>query len=140
MEVTKSEGTGWIRVKEGWGLLRGATGLHYRRRACTTDEECMDEEEGPDGLNLRRSARSSTGYLNVVKVRDGFHAKVVVDKWPAPQRTLPGEACATPREAAIRLARYWAAPYTLPAKPERRPRGKGKVCAPSPSLFSSLTV
>ena len=87
-------------------------------------------EEGPDGLQLELSTASTFGYLGVIKVRNEFHARVAVDPWPAPQRTLPGKGCSTAREAAIRLARYRAAGSpALPPKKERRPRGKGKVCA-----------
>ena len=90
-------------------------------------------EEGPDGLILRLSKDSSTGYLNVVKVREKYHAKVkgVGSSVFAPQRTLPGGGCATARDAAIRLARYYEDPELLPPKAERRPRGQGKVCARS---------
>ena len=90
------------------------------------DEEVM-EEDGPDGLKLRVSSTSATGYHRVVKQRDVYHAKVVIDPWPAPQRTLPGGGCKTARDAAIRLARYEAAGIPLPPKQERRSRGDGKV-------------
>ena len=88
----------------------------------------MEPEEGPDGLLLERSATSASGYLSIKNIRGKYHAKVTVEPWPAPQRTLPGKGCDTAREAAIHRARYLAAPYPLPDKREQRPRGKGKVC------------
>ena len=96
-------------------------------------------EEGPDGLELELSSISVHGYLGVIKVRNEYHAKVAVDPWPAPQRTLPGKGCASPREAAIRLARYRAAPYPLPPKKERRKRGQGKVRAFDPCVLCLLS-
>ena len=90
----------------------------------------MATEQGPDGLQLQLSdASKGTGYLSIKKVRGLFYAKVTVEPWPAPQRTLPGEGFDEARDAAIHRARYLAAPYPLPAKREQRPRFQGKVRA-----------
>ena len=86
-------------------------------------------EAGPDGLELQTSKNSATGYESIKKIRKLYYAKVTVEPWPAPQRTLPGKGFKTAREAAIHRARYLAAPYPLPPKREQRPRFKGKVCA-----------
>ena len=95
-------------------------------------------EPSPEGLELVQSTASASGYLGIIKVHGKFHAKVAVDPWPAPQRTLPGKGCATAIEAAIRLAQYKAAPYPLPDKQERRPRGKGKVCRALPCMLATF--
>ena len=99
----------------------------------------MEPEQCPDGLLLQRSAApKGTGYLGIKIIHGKYYAKVTVEPWPAPQRILPGGGCATAREAAIRRARYLAAPYPLGAKAERRSRGKGKVrprfCLPLSAL------
>ena len=74
----------------------------------------MATEDGPDGLQLQLStAAKGTGYVSVKKIHDLYYAKVSVEPWPAPQRTLPGKGSETAREAAIHLARYLAAPYPL---------------------------
>ena len=69
----------------------------------------MDGTEQEGGLLLKLSSKSKTGYECVIKVREGeYHAKLKV-RGERGQRTLPGKACATPREAAIRLAQWRAA-------------------------------
>ena len=90
----------------------------------------MEPEQGPDGLLLPRSdAPKGTGYKSIKKIRELYYAKVTVEPWPAPQRTLPGKGFKTAREAAIHRARYLAARYPLPDKRAQRPRLKGKVRA-----------
>ena len=68
------------------------------------------------------------GYLSVVQPRDGeYHAKVSVD---GGQHMLPGPACKTPQEAALRLAKYEAAPFPIIKKdPDRAAKGDGRVAA-----------
>ena len=97
------------------------------RECAAKGKEKGHGEAGPDGLELQTSAESSTGYLSIKKIRGLYYAKVTVEPWPAPQRTLPGKGFKTAREAAIHRARYLAARYPLPAKRGQRPRGKGKV-------------
>ena len=55
---------------------------------------------------LEKSSASQTGYLHVVEPRPGqFHAKL---KLPGEtkQSFLPGAACKTAQEAALRVAKY----------------------------------
>ena len=86
-------------------------------------------EPVPEELSPKKSTRCAAGYEGVKKIRGLYYAKVAVEPWPAPQRTLPGKGFEMAREAAMHRARYLAAPYPLPDKREQRPRGKGKVCA-----------
>ena len=55
-------------------------------------------EPGPDGLWLNTSTESATGYQSIKKIRELYYAKVTVEPWPAPQRTLPGKGFNTARE------------------------------------------
>ena len=96
------------------------------------------QEEGPDGLILRVSKDSASGYVNIVNVRGMWHAKVAASNVAGDQRTLPGPGCADPRDAAIRLARFLASGAVLselPPKQERAARGKGKVMSLSHLTF-----
>ena len=102
--------------------------LLLRAEGILRAEGNMSMEPGPDGLWLHTSTESATGYQSIKKIRELYYAKVTVEPWPAPQRTLPGKGFNTALEAAIHRARYLAAPYPLPDKREQRPRGKGKVC------------
>ena len=111
-----------------------------RHRLCVPGHKRWDpfdpelQEEGPDGLILRVSKDAASGYVNVVKVRGKWHAKVAASNKAGDQRTLPGEGCDDPRDAAIRLARFLASGEELPDKQKRQPRGNGKVTsAPSHS-------
>ena len=83
---------------------------------------------GPDGAmyDLAQSSSSKTGYKNVVELRPGqFHAKPSVG---GKQVQLPGEACKTAQEAALRLAVYMTNPYPITTKnPGRAARGEGTV-------------
>ena len=66
---------------------------------------------------LEKSSASQTGYLHVVEPRPGqFHAKL---KLPGETRQsfLPGAACKTAQEAALRVAKYKADPEAY-VKPE----------------------
>jgi len=89
----------------------------------------MEQAVGPGGVTyeLERSSGSKTGYKNVVELRPGqFHAKPSVD---GKQVQLPGDACNTAQEAALRLAIYKANPYPITKKnPGRAARGEGTVC------------
>ena len=80
-------------------------------------------------LKLSKKNKNGGGYLNVVEPRPGeFHAK---PKIGGKQETLPGGACKTAKEAALRFAKYEASPYPIIKKdPDRAAKGFGKVCVP----------
>ena len=84
----------------------------------------MEPFTAQDGTvyELETSRKSANGYKNVVELRPGqFHAKPTVG---GKQVTLPGPACTTAQEAAVRLAVYKANPYDIPKQnPERAARG-----------------
>ena len=88
----------------------------------------MEPFTAQDGTvyELETSGKSATGYKNVVEPREGqFHAKPTVD---GKQVTLPGPACKTAQEAAVRLAVYKASPYPIVKQnPDRAARGEGHV-------------
>jgi len=76
---------------------------------------------------LELSSKCTTGYKSVFEPRPGqFHAKPTIG---GKQTTLPGPACKTAQEAALRLAMYKVSPQPIVKKhPERAARGEGKVC------------
>ena len=78
-------------------------------------------------LYTLKKGTGKLGYEGVFEPHKGkgFHAKLRLDKDSKEQTTLPGEACTTPREAALRLAKYESNPYPI-VKKERAPKGKGK--------------
>ena len=83
----------------------------------------MEEVAGPDGktYKLERCDNKST-YKHVVELRPGqFHAKITIEKCGG-QVIIPGRACATAKEAALRLAMYKANPQPI-VKKEHAPRG-----------------
>ena len=91
-------------------------------------------EDGGTVYELPRSKKPSDrngGYEGVVKQSNLFHAKATLKKGD-PQTMLPGPGCATAKEAALRLAKFRAAPYPIVKKdPDRAPKGGGKVRAAS---------
>lgn len=83
------------------------------------------EHEGTT-YELELSHHSKTGYKSVVEVRAGeFHVKITQEKGGG-QVTLPGPACKTAKEAALRLAMFKLNPQPI-IKKERARRGEGKV-------------
>ena len=67
------------------------------------------------------------GYMGVVQQGNLYYAKITLAKG-AGQMVIPGGGCSTPREAALRIAKYWASPYPIHKKaPERAPKGAAKV-------------
>ena len=105
----------------------------------------MEDEQmaSPGGTiyNLKRSSvlGAKFGYEGVFEPHkgQGYHAKLRLDdsKGVKAQTTIPGPACKTPKEAALRLAKFRAAPFEIVKKdPGRGARGDGKrvtakVCA-----------
>ena len=83
---------------------------------------------------LEKSSASQTGYLHVVEPRPGqFHAKL---KLPGEtkQSFLPGAACKTAQEAALRVAKYKADPQALvKSEPAVRRQPKVRCLAASPN-------
>ena len=85
-------------------------------------------EHGGVVYQLQLSSKKTHGYKCVEEVRPGeFHAKTTLVK-SGGQVTLPGPACKTAREAALRLAMHIADPKLI-IKQERARRGEGKVRA-----------
>ena len=79
-------------------------------------------------LSAKRSD-SNGGYTGVFKPAGLFHARITLTPGGG-QTVIPGDGCATPQEAAVRLAKFKAAPYDIEKKNEdRAPKGK-KVRAP----------
>ena len=77
----------------------------------------------------KKSSDNNGGYEGVFKPGNFFHSKVTLSKGGG-QTTLPGQGCRTAREAALRIAKFKAAPYEIEKKnPERDPKGEGKVLA-----------
>ena len=69
---------------------------------------------------------NATGYKCVVMTRPGqYHAKVTLERGGG-QTMLPGPACATPQEAALRYAKYLTDRQPI-TKKERAKKGEGKV-------------
>ena len=84
-----------------------------------------------DGVvyQLELSDASSTGYkgVYVAHTGTGYHGKVTPVTGGG-QMTLPGEACANPELAALRIAKWKLNPYPLEKKQERAKRGEAQVC------------
>ena len=99
--------------------------------AAAADPKVELLEEGGVVWQLKLSTKNKKGggYLNVVQPRDGeYHAKPKVG---GVQQTLPGKACKTAKEAALRLAKFEAAPHPIVKKdPTRAAKGEGErmVC------------
>ena len=77
---------------------------------------------------MLKKGTGKLGYEGVFephKGRKGFHAKLRLDPHSKDQTTLPGAACQTPEEAALRLARFVANPFPI-FKKERAARGEGE--------------
>ena len=98
----------------------------------------MEQVTDGDGITYELElGKGKTGYKNVVELRAGqFHAKFVPEKG-GEQVTLPGPACKSAKEAAIRLAKYLKDPQPL-VKQERAKRCGTQVQPPrntSPHVF-----
>ena len=86
----------------------------------------MEDEQmaSPGGTiyNLKRSSvlGAKFGYEGVFEPHkgQGYHAKLRLDdsKGVKAQTTIPGPACKTPKEAALRLAKFRAAPFEIVKK------------------------
>ena len=84
-------------------------------------------EDGGVVYELKLSSKTSTGYQCVVEERPGeFQAKATLVKGGG-QVTLPGGACKTAREAALRLAKQKASQQQVMVK--KRAATSGKVRA-----------
>ena len=94
-----------------------------------TNGRVAELEEDGVLYQLQLSDNSATGYQGVYvpHAGKGFHAKVTPVTGGG-QVTLPGEACATPELAALRLAKYKLNPYPIEKKQERAKRGEAQVC------------
>ena len=88
----------------------------------------MEQVTDGDGITYELElGKGKTGYKNVVELRAGqFHAKFVPEKG-GEQVTLPGPACKSAKEAAIRLAKYLKDPQPL-VKQERAEHSCAQVC------------
>ena len=89
------------------------------------------------------TSKSHTGYLHVVEPRPGqFHAKL---KRPGEttQRFLPGAACKTAQEAALRVAKHKADPQAF-AKSEpavhRQPKVRRLAASPNPCIGAHMPL
>jgi hypothetical protein len=76
-------------------------------------------------LELLKSGRSKTGYLNIVEQHPGkFYPKLKLDDVKGSKvMKVFGAGHPTAREAAIFLAEYRAAPWELTSAPPRAPPG-----------------
>ena len=121
--------------------------MTYRDRHPGDDVELLVDGGVEYKLRLSKSNKKGGGYMNVVNVRDKgeYHVKIKVAG--GGQQMLPGKACTTPQEAALRYAKFLANPHAIVKKdPFRAKKGEGKVCAPPcparvwcshPHLFSA---
>ena len=77
-------------------------------------------------LSKKPSARNG-GYEGVVKQGRLFYAKPTL-KRGAGQTMLPDGGFGSAQQAALKIAKYWLAPYVVEKKnPDRAGKGKGKV-------------
>ena len=95
-----------------------------------TDMERPDQMASPGGTvyTLKQGAgkHSYEGVFAPHGPEKGYHVKLRLDRNSKDQTTLPGPACSTPQDAALRLARYRAAPYEIVKhNPDRAPKGRG---------------
>ena len=91
-------------------------------------------EDGTTWQLKRGPNKKGEGYLGVAQPRTGeFHARVNVAGMTDGQQLVPGKACKTAQEAALRYAKYMAAPFPIRKKnPDRAEKGHAKVsCVPS---------
>ena len=121
--------------------------MTYRDRHPGDDVELLVDGGVEYKLRLSKSNKKGGGYMNVVNVRDKgeYHVKIKVAG--GGQQMLPGKACTTPQEAALRDAKFFANPHAIVKKdPFRAKKGEGKVRAPPwparvwcshPHLFSA---
>ena len=96
------------------------------------DETVLDDHDGVlYVLEKSKNKNTKTGYEGVYTPRPGqYHAKLRLDLSSTKQTTIPGPACKSAKEAALRLAKYKANPYPIEKKdPSRADKGQGKVCA-----------
>ena len=74
----------------------------------------------------KKPSEKNGGYVGVVKQGNLFHGKLTLSRG-AGQTMLPGDGCKTAQEAALRIAKYKAAPFLIPKKnPDRAPKGENK--------------
>ena len=103
-----------------------------RRRAGASKEWSRLRTTASFTSQLALSSKSATGYKCVVEERKGeFHAKITPVRGGG-QAFLPGGACKTAQEAALRLAKYKANPQPIEVK-KRAADGTVKVCGPAPA-------
>ena len=77
-------------------------------------------------LLSKKPSENNGGYMGVVKQGNLFHGKVTLAR-SAGQTMLPGDGCKTAQEAALRIAKYKAAPFLITKKnPDRAPKGENK--------------
>ena len=94
--------------------------------------EQPEQMASPGGtLYTLKKGMGKYGYEGVYAPHDpskGFHVKMRLDEESKYQTTLPGLACGTAKEAALRLAKFRAAPFEIVKKePDRAPKGESKV-------------
>ena len=65
------------------------------------------------------------GYMGVVLQGNLYYPKITLEQGVG-QTVIPGGGCSTPREAALRIAKYLASPIAK-KDPERAPKGAAKV-------------
>ena len=83
-----------------------------------------------------KKSTNAVGYENIIEPHPGkFTPKFCPVKGEKAQRTLPGKSSTTARAAALRLAEYYAAPYPLPEKQVRMPRGPPRRRQPVQELL-----
>ena len=64
---------------------------------------------------LKLAAKMTTnngGYMGVVLQGNLYYPKITLEKGVG-QTVIPGGGCSTPREAALRIAKYLASPYPI---------------------------
>jgi hypothetical protein len=109
-----------------------------------TEPEHMSSPGGT--VYTLKTGTGKFGYEGVFEPHKGkgYHAKLRLDPDSKDQTTLPGAACQTPEEAALRLARFVAKPVPI-VKKERAAKGAGersnkKVRQPLPHVRASRLI
>lgn len=113
------------------GAQGRSKGRRVVRRRMEQGAEQPDQLASPGGkLYTLKKGKGQYGYEGVTAPHGpdkGYHARPPKDMTNGKQQFIPGAACKTPEEAALRRAKFVAAPFDIVKQdPDRAPKGEGK--------------
>ena len=94
-------------------------------------DDAPEQMASPGGtLYTLKKGKGQYGYEGVTAPHGpekGYHARPPIDMTNGKQQFIPGAACKTPEEAALRRSKFLAAPFDIVKQdPDRASKGKGK--------------